>query len=116
MLKALMIISVKVKSNRIGSFACTGCDSIDYAVGFRNAQVTNIAPTGTISFVMDCDTTGMEPDFALVKHKKLAGGGMMKIVNQGIEPALLKLGYDIMAARRAANDYCLVNKHDNCRY
>jgi ribonucleoside-diphosphate reductase alpha chain len=101
--EALKEISVRGEANRIGSFACTICDSIDYANGFRNAQVTNIAPTGTISFVMDCDTTGMEPDFALVKRKKLAGGGTMTIANQGIEPALLKLGYDIMAARLAAN-------------
>jgi len=62
------------------------------AESFRNAQVTLIAPTGTISFVMDCDTTGVEPDFALVKHKNLAGGGTMEIVNQSIEPALRRLG------------------------
>jgi len=62
--------------------------------GFRNAQVTVIAPTGTIAFVMDCDTTGIEPDFALVKHKKLAGGGYFKIVNQSVDPALRNLGYD----------------------
>jgi ribonucleoside-diphosphate reductase alpha chain len=61
--------------------------------GFRNAQVTVIAPTGTIGLLMDCDTTGVEPDFALVKFKKLAGGGYMKIANQSITPALLKLGY-----------------------
>lgn len=61
--------------------------------GYRNAQVTVIAPTGTIAFVMDCDTTGIEPDFALVKHKKLAGGGYFKIVNQSVEPALRNLGY-----------------------
>lgn len=62
--------------------------------GFRNAQVTVLAPTGTISFMMDCDTTGIEPDIALVKYKQLAGGGMMKIVNQTIPSALAKLGYD----------------------
>ena len=61
--------------------------------GFRNAQVTVIAPTGTIGLVMDCDTTGIEPDFALVKFKKLAGGGYFKIINQSIPPALRKLGY-----------------------
>jgi len=61
--------------------------------GYRNAQVTVLAPTGTISFLMDCDTTGIEPDIALVKYKLLAGGGMLKIVNQTVKPALEKLGY-----------------------
>ncbi|MCA9135287.1 MAG: vitamin B12-dependent ribonucleotide reductase, partial [Planctomycetales bacterium] len=61
--------------------------------GFRNAQATVLAPTGTISFMMDCDTTGIEPDIALVKYKQLAGGGMLKIVNQTVAPALDKLGY-----------------------
>ena len=56
--------------------------------GYRNAQVTVIAPTGTIGLVMDCDTTGIEPDFALVKFKKLAGGGYFKIINQIVPPAL----------------------------
>src|SRR5580765_2947468 len=63
------------------------------AYGYRNAQVTVIAPTGTIGLVMDCDTTGIEPDFALVKFKKLAGGGYFKIINQSVPPALKKLGY-----------------------
>src|SRR4029077_17129335 len=62
--------------------------------GYRNAQVTVLAPTGTISFLMDCDTTGIEPDIALVKNKLLAGGGMLKIVNQTVKPALEKLGYN----------------------
>ncbi|MGD8780552.1 MAG: vitamin B12-dependent ribonucleotide reductase [Ignavibacteria bacterium] len=62
--------------------------------GFKNAQVTVIAPTGTIGLVMDCDTTGIEPDFALVKFKKLAGGGYFKIINQSIPPALENLGYN----------------------
>jgi ribonucleoside-diphosphate reductase alpha chain len=62
--------------------------------GFRNAQVTVIAPTGTIGLVMDCDTTGVEPDFALTKFKKLAGGGYFKIINQSIPPALERLGYN----------------------
>ena len=62
--------------------------------GYRNAQVTVLAPTGTISFLMDCDTTGIEPDIALVKYKLLAGGGMLKIVNQTVKPALEKLGYN----------------------
>lgn len=61
--------------------------------GYRNAQTTVIAPTGTIGLVMDCDTTGIEPDFALVKFKKLAGGGYFKIINQSVPPALAKLGY-----------------------
>jgi ribonucleoside-diphosphate reductase alpha chain len=61
--------------------------------GFRNAQVTCIAPTGTISLIMDCDTTGIEPDFALIKFKKLAGGGYFKIINASIPPALARLGY-----------------------
>lgn len=61
--------------------------------GFRNAQVSVIAPTGTIGLLMDCDTTGIEPDFALVKFKKLAGGGYMKIANQSVRPALEALGY-----------------------
>ena len=62
--------------------------------GFRNAQATVLAPTGTISFMMDCDTTGIEPDIALVKYKQLAGGGMLKIVNQTLPLALETLGYD----------------------
>ncbi len=61
--------------------------------GFRNAQVSVIAPTGTIGLLMDCDTTGVEPDFALTKFKKLAGGGYFKIANQSVRPALLSLGY-----------------------
>lgn len=61
--------------------------------GFRNGQVTVIAPTGTIGFMMDCDTTGIEPDLALVKYKKLVGGGVIKIVNNTVPQALIKLGY-----------------------
>ena len=61
--------------------------------GFRNSQVTVIAPTGTIGFMMDCDTTGIEPDLALVKYKKLVGGGVIKIVNNTVPQALIKLGY-----------------------
>ncbi len=61
--------------------------------GYRNAQVTVLAPTGTIGLVMDCDTTGIEPDFALVKYKKMAGGGYFKIINQAVPPALRRLGY-----------------------
>ena len=62
--------------------------------GFRNAQVTVLAPTGTIAFLMDCDTTGVEPDIALVKYKLLAGGGMLKMVNRGVQDALRRLGYN----------------------
>ncbi len=61
--------------------------------GYRNSQVTVLAPTGTIGFMMDCDTTGIEPDLALVKYKKLVGGGMIKIVNNTVPVALFKLGY-----------------------
>ena len=64
------------------------------ASGYRNAQSTVLAPTGTIGFLMDCDTTGIEPDIAIVKYKSLVGGGMMKIVNQTVPEALQRLGYD----------------------
>jgi ribonucleoside-diphosphate reductase alpha chain len=73
--------------------------------GFRNAQATVLAPTGTIGLVMDCDTTGIEPDFALVKFKKLAGGGYFKIINRAVPEALRALGYDeaaIVAIERYA--------------
>ncbi len=63
-------------------------------VGYRNSQVSVIAPTGTIAFMMDCDTTGIEPDIALVKYKKLVGGGVLKIVNNTVPAALRRLGYD----------------------
>src|SRR3954471_13169466 len=62
--------------------------------GYRNAQISVLAPTGTIAFMMDCDTTGVEPDIALVKYKKLVGGGMLKIVNNTVPTALKRLGYD----------------------
>ncbi len=78
-------------------------------VGYRNAQVTVLAPTGTISFMMDCDTTGIEPDIALVKYKLLAGGGMLKIVNQSITLALRKLGY---TAAQIADINAFIEKHD----
>ena len=69
------------------------CRASGMKYGYRNAQVTVLAPTGTIGFMMDCDTTGIEPDLALVKYKKLVGGGLMKIVNSVVPGALLKLGY-----------------------
>jgi len=76
------------------------------AYGYRNAQVTVIAPTGTIGLVMDCDTTGIEPDFALVKFKKLAGGGYFKIINQSLPPALETLGYTSSQVQEIVN-YCV---------
>ena len=77
--------------------------------GFRNAQATVLAPTGTISFMMDCDTTGIEPEIALVKYKQLAGGGMLKIVNQTVPPALRRLGYD---EAQIAAIVAYIDKHD----
>ena len=74
--------------------------------GYRNAQVTVIAPTGTIGLVMDCDTTGVEPDYALVKYKKLAGGGFFKIVNQSVPKGLRKLGYSESEVKEIVS-YCL---------
>ncbi len=69
------------------------CVELGEQHGYRNAQATVLAPTGTIGFMMDCDTTGVEPDIALVKYKKLVGGGLMKIVNNTVPMALAKLGY-----------------------
>lgn len=77
--------------------------------GYRNSQVTVIAPTGTIAFMMDCDTTGIEPDIALVKYKQLAGGGMLKIVNRTVPMALRTLGYDDPTIRGILDH---VDKHD----
>ncbi|HET7625120.1 MAG TPA: vitamin B12-dependent ribonucleotide reductase [Verrucomicrobiae bacterium] len=77
--------------------------------GYRNAQVTVLAPTGTIAFLMDCDTTGVEPDIALVKYKLLAGGGMLKIVNRGVAQALQRLGY---SANEIENIIAHIEKHD----
>jgi len=71
--------------------------------GYRNAQVSLLAPTGTIGLLMDCDTTGIEPDFALVKYKKLAGGGNMTFINQSVEPALKRLGYEADQIKEIAN-------------
>jgi ribonucleoside-diphosphate reductase alpha chain len=77
--------------------------------GYRNAQVTVLAPTGTIGFLMDCDTTGIEPDIALVKYKLLAGGGMLKIVNQTVPGALEKMGY---TASQVAEIVAYIDKQD----
>ncbi len=76
------------------------CYTLGAEYGYRNSQVTVIAPTGTIAFMMDCDTTGIEPDIALVKYKKLAGGGMLKIVNNTVPEALRRLGYGEEAVDR----------------
>lgn len=90
----------KINPHRIPPYLLERCQEvwneaytmgIDY--GYRNSQVTVLAPTGTIGFMMDCDTTGVEPDIALVKYKKLVGGGMIKIVNNTVPLALKKLGY-----------------------
>ncbi|OGU30224.1 MAG: ribonucleoside-diphosphate reductase, adenosylcobalamin-dependent [Ignavibacteria bacterium GWA2_55_11] len=77
--------------------------------GIRNAQATVLAPTGTIGFMMDCDTTGVEPDIALVKYKKLVGGGLMKIVNMTVPEALRKLGYD---EEQAEHIVAYIDKND----
>ena len=77
--------------------------------GYRNAQVTVLAPTGTIAFLMDCDTTGVEPDIALVKYKLLAGGGMLKIVNRTVPEALERLGY---SAEEIKNIVAHIEKFD----
>jgi len=85
-----------VPDTRLAALAAASWDealSLGETHGYRNAQATVIAPTGTIGLVMDCDTTGIEPDFALVKFKKLAGGGYFKIINQSVPAALEKLGY-----------------------
>ena len=83
------------------------------ALGYRNAQVTVLAPTGTIAFLMDCDTTGVEPDIALVKYKLLAGGGMLKIVNRTVPEALRRLGYS--EARSAHHRAHREVRHDRGR-
>ncbi|APW62270.1 Vitamin B12-dependent ribonucleotide reductase [Paludisphaera borealis] len=85
------------------------CLEIGRKNGYRNSQVTVLAPTGTIAFMMDCDTTGIEPDIALVKYKLLAGGGMLKIVNRTVPAALAKLGYDEPEIRGVLD---FVDKHD----
>ena len=79
--------------------------------GYRNAQATVLAPTGTISFLMDCDTTGVEPDFSLVKFKELVGGGQMTIVNGTVPLALRTLGYsDTQVEQIVAH----INEHSTC--
>src|SRR6202012_2942451 len=78
-------------------------------VGFRNGQGTVLAPTGTIGFLMDCDTTGIEPDIALVKYKRLVGGGMLKIVNKTVPEALSRLGYTDEEVKRIVD---FINEQD----
>ena len=109
---------LQIKPHGINQGICPGPlldaahDSWDKALelgrqfGYRNAQVTVIAPTGTIGLVMDCDTTGVEPDYALVKFKKLAGGGFFKIVNQSVPKALQRLGYHQSQVKEIVT-YCL---------
>ncbi|MGC4035649.1 MAG: adenosylcobalamin-dependent ribonucleoside-diphosphate reductase [Chitinophagaceae bacterium] len=90
-------IKVKYCPDYLLSAACKAWDEaveLGEKFGYRNAQATVIAPTGTIGLVMDCDTTGVEPDFALVKFKKLSGGGYFKIINQSVPAALRNLGYN----------------------
>ena len=94
------VLGVQLPSSNVEELVGAACESWDRALelgrvhGYRNAQATVIAPTGTIAFMMDCDTTGIEPDIALVKYKKLVGGGLMKIVNSTVPVALRRLGYD----------------------
>ncbi len=82
--------------------------------GFRNAQVTAIAPTGTIGLVMDCDTTGIEPEYSLIKTKKLVGGGSLQIVNQSVEKSLQKLGYSSIAQKKIADFILQNNSVEGC--
>src|SRR3712207_5981735 len=96
----LAVLPMPISADHVsGSLLGAARDSWDRALavgeqhGYRNAQTTLLAPTGTIGLLMDCDTTGVEPDFALVKFKKLAGGGYFKIANQSVAPALRTLGY-----------------------
>jgi ribonucleoside-diphosphate reductase alpha chain len=88
------------------------CYNLGVEHGYRNSQVTVIAPTGTIAFMMDCDTTGIEPDIALVKYKKLAGGGMLKIVNRTVQEALRRLGYGEDEVTRIVQ---FVDEHETIR-
>ncbi|MBM4390265.1 MAG: vitamin B12-dependent ribonucleotide reductase [Deltaproteobacteria bacterium] len=94
-IKPVALVADKCPADLLAAARKAWDDAYDLgeAHGYRNAQVSVIAPTGTIGLVMDCDTTGVEPDFALVKFKKLAGGGYFKIANESVPPALRKLGY-----------------------
>lgn len=108
--EGLSISPIGIKSQYCPAYLLkAACHSWDEAVqlgeqhGYRNAQTTVIAPTGTIGLIMDCDTTGVEPDFALVKFKKLSGGGYFKIINQSVPQALRKLGYSSADAEAIVN-------------
>ncbi len=110
--EALTILPLPIDQKVVPADMLTAAhDSWDRALnlgeknGYRNAQTTVIAPTGTIGLVMDCDTTGIEPDFALVKFKKLAGGGYFKIINESVPPALSHLGYTDAQIQDIVN-YC----------
>ena len=95
-------LSPDVEIEQMGARALTVWDGVllrSRRHGIRNGQVTALAPTGTIAFMMDCDTTGIEPDIALVKYKKLVGGGTFKIVNESVDEALAVLGYALEARR-----------------
>ena len=85
--------TARIRADRTGQGRLGQAVELGEKHGYRNAQATVIAPTGTIGLVMDCDTTGIEPDFALVKFKKLAGGGYFKIINRAVPEALRTLGY-----------------------
>jgi ribonucleoside-diphosphate reductase alpha chain len=90
-------IDVRALPADLADAACKVWDeayALGHEHGYRNAQISVLAPTGTIAFMMDCDTTGIEPDIALVKYKKLVGGGMLKLVNNTVPTALKRLGYD----------------------
>ena len=95
----LRTTDVRLTTSNLGELVDAACEAWDSALelgrahGYRNAQTTVIAPTGTIAFMMDCDTTGVEPDIGLVKYKKLVGGGLMKIINGTVPVALRRLGY-----------------------
>lgn len=92
-------------------------DALNYGRihGFRNSQVTVLAPTGTIAFLMDCDTTGIEPDIALVKYKKLVGGGYIKIVNNTVPEALARLGYDELGRKIIIDHIEKTDTIENCK-
>src|SRR3712207_8945196 len=84
--------------------------------GYKNAQATVLAPTGTIAFMMDCDTTGVEPDIALIKYKKLVGEGFLKIVNNTVPAALKKLGYSPTEVEEDRKSTRLNSSHANISY
>ncbi|MEK9175508.1 MAG: vitamin B12-dependent ribonucleotide reductase, partial [Patescibacteria group bacterium] len=101
---SLITKELKHSAVRVWEEACQSAEQ----VGVRNAQATVLAPTGTISFMMDCDTTGIEPGFSLVAYKKMVGGGFLKLVNQSVEPALHYLGYT-EAEKKEIINYIMAN-------